>query len=701
MVSRWECADCGKKFASKNKLRKHQRKQNPRHTGMIEVKSANTPTTRNKPKTTPKKTPKAGNRAKGTYKPPAMKKDGPIEPEYESGVIRISEEAWNQIKDLLTENMVHKKVDSTGHHLIFFNGEGYSELDFMMYEFNFCEQEMFYEDLSMALLDYANDEKITIQDMCELGISIVEGVDGQIINSTPLSEADVETLTVQELAGLIAPLSGLAIAYGRFKPKPKVSTYSYGKGRTTTTTKFNKTRKPITTTKPKPVSKPVSKSQTQITDFMDEKWKMNNVEADDEEDDFGIQDDFVWDQVRDDWDYIYSSEEDFSRGYSGGWGSSSYSTAARTAVPLEPKYHPIYGIRGMKIQVDRYVDLTPMIEADEAEAKEAEGGGSLTRQGYPVWSVEYEWETVPNPHPHEDKINEDEISEKVHERIQEEVDRGGKFGFDNFHEIVDVINEDGEKDQEYIDISVEYRNDFGAENFEASEGGFKLNVATLPVDEAYDWSLKQFEDAGLKMEEYIPHFKENYASLQEECQGALDVPRIEMPVIDPEQLEKFATSLMAGQLDVFEPFAEGRKEVYSPKDLFGDTNRAWKFLFLGLQDGRIDDDVVTARIQRTVVGLMRPTQSQIWLEKLIGNIIQFGQPQADGSGAYNNDSIILQKTIAISQEGFILDGHHRYAQIALVNPALRMRTLYIAMPMRRLLDISRPYGNAIGNEQRG
>ena len=123
-----------------------------------------------------------------------MKKDGPIEPEYESGVIRISEEAWNQIKDLLTENMVHKKVDSTEHHLIFFNGEGYSELDFMMYEFNFCEQEMFYEDLSMALLDYANDEKITIQDMCELGISIVEGVDGQIINSTPLSEADVETL---------------------------------------------------------------------------------------------------------------------------------------------------------------------------------------------------------------------------------------------------------------------------------------------------------------------------------------------------------------------------------------------------------------------------------------------------------------------------------------------------------------------------
>jgi len=660
MVSRWECADCGLVYQSKTQLKKHQRKQRPRHSGGIPVKDKATPPAvaqkqRKTTTTTTAGTTTVGNRAKGTYRPASNKKDGPIEPEYESGVIRVSDEAWEKIASLIPENIVHRKVEATGHHLLFFDGKGYSDLDFMMYEHNFCEQEMFYEDLLVALNNFPNDEKIKIQDMGELGISTVESVMGQIINCTPESESDMQTLSVQELSGLISPLRGLAIAYGRFKPKPRVSTYGANRTQNSFSKKRQPIRKPVSKATPLNQSKtalPAPKGQKKMTDFMNEKWEMKKpLEEDDEQDDFGVGDDFVWDQVTD-WDYSFGAEGYTSRGWGGGgWGGGGYSTASRTAVALEPKYHPIYGIKGMKIQVDRYVDLTPMIEADEGEVKEAE---------------------------------------------ETKCSSCGEMKVNPFGDFPHCVN------LNCPDYVVEESEWWGsAETFEASEGGFKLNVATLPVDEAYEWSLKQFEQAGLNMEEYIPHFKENYASLQEECQGALDVPRIEMPVIDPEQLEEFATSLMTGQLDVFEPFAEGRKEVYSPKDLYGDTNRAWKFLFLGLQDGMLQDDVVTARIQRTVVGLMRPTQSQIWLEKLIGNIIQFGEPQEDGSGCYSQDSIILRKTIAISQEGFILDGHHRYAQIALVNPALRMRTLYIALPMRRLLDISRPYGNAIGNEQRG
>ena len=64
---------------------------------------------------------------------------------------------------------------------------------------------------------------------------------------------------------------------------------------------------------------------------------------------------------------------------------------------------------------------------------------------------------------------------------------------------------------------------------------------------------------------------------------------------------------------------------------------------------------------------MRPTQSQIWLDKLINNIIQFGNSITQ-AGAYDSTSRILTTTIAISQEGYILDGHHRYGQVALVNP---------------------------------
>ena len=243
-----------------------------------------------------------------------------------------------------------------------------------------------------------------------------------------------------------------------------------------------------------------------------------------------------------------------------------------------------------------------------------------------------------------------------------------------------------------------------AKNWKPEIAPTQMNVTTTPVDMAFEWSKKQFQERGLIMSDYIPHFKENYLSLQEECRLAIDIPRIDMPVIDPDELEEFAEKLRGGSLDVFEPFALDGGELYSPRNLVVDSPEAINFLFLGYKDGKLEDDVVNAKIMLTAVGLMRPTQSQIWLNKIIDNIIEYGNPtfNQDGvkQGAFNTNSLILKKTIAISQEGYILDGHHRYAQIALVNPSLKMMTLYIGLPIRRLIEIARPYGNAIGNEQR-
>ena len=135
--------------------------------------------------------------------------------------------------------------------------------------------------------------------------------------------------------------------------------------------------------------------------------------------------------------------------------------------------------------------------------------------------------------------------------------------------------------------------------------------------------------------------------------------------------------------------------------MYGDTERAFQYLYLGLQDGIIQDDVVEASIVRNSIGLLRPTQSEIWFEKLITNIIQFGNPSEKGGGAFNQRSMIVNKTLAISSDGYILDGHHRFAQIMLVNPSLRVLTLQIGLPIRILLKVATPYGNAIGNDQRG
>lgn len=660
---KYECATCGNRYVSKNKLKKHQKSQRPRHTGMTQVYSS----IRDKKKTTTgtqKKPQTTGNRAKGTRKNTYARQDETIEPTYEDGVIRVLESDWEKIKDLLPEGAKHHLVESTNHHLILFTAEAYAEIDFMMYEMNFCEQEMHYEDLVDALGYYTQEDKIKILDMCELQTSVITEIDGQIIKCA-VGEGGEEGMSVADLTSALSGLSGLAIAYGKFKEQSKRK-QNYGSGwrygeyqnqKATNTTKTS-TKKPVESTstksegsaKPKPIQKPVSKSSGQKT-LMDfgERDDSSAVYTDGELDRI-YSEKYVMNNppmVEDRFDFM--AQEGMGRGYN--WRTTS--TATASSAPIVAKYHPIYGIKGKKLQVDRYVDLTPLIEADEAEVKEAEETKCSSCGEMKV-------------SPLGDLVPPSCVNPKCPDYVVEESEWWGS-----------------------------------AETFEASEGGFKLNVATTPVDEAYAYAKGEFEKRGKRMEDYIPHFYESYESLQESCKTAIDVPRIEMPVIDPEQLNLFQKSLMAGQLDVNRPYAKGRTELYSPKDLFGDTERAMQYLYLGLQDGIITDDVVEAQMVRNSVGLLRPTQSQIWLEKLIRNIIQFGNPQGDGFGAYNQDSMIVDKTLAISSDGYILDGHHRYGQVVLVNPGLRMRTLQINLPIRTLLKVATPYGNAIGNDQRG
>ncbi len=761
---KYECATCGSRYVSKNKLKKHQRSQIPRHTGMTQVYSS----VRDKKKTTTgtqKKPQTVGNRAKGTRKNTYARQDETIEPTYENGVIRVLESDWEKIKDSLPEGAKHHLVESTNHHLILFTAEAYAEIDFMMYEMNFCEQEMHYEDLVDALGYYTQEDKIKILDMCELQTSIITEIDGQIIKCA-VGEGGEEGMSVADLTSALSGLDGLAIAYGKFKRPARATTTTYGynktswnKGKSTTTSKVNKTSTNKNTgststkvggsTTPKPIQKPVSKSDGQKTlmDFS-ERDDSSAVYTDDELDRVYSEKYVMNNPPKVDDRFDFMAQEGYMGGRGYNWRNTS--TATASSAPIVAKYHPIYGIKGKKLQVDRYVDLTPLIEADEVEVNEAE---TFEASQYPSLKLTenqesklrwfmfaYEahstndsiyidevlgdispklWtqaKTVGLPFTIEkisrksimrnaSKASDDENAKRMQKSTLSQLVKKGIFEVNESFEDKEVpftINVKlTPKAKKAVMEDIDELRSLVAETFEASEGGFKLNVATTPVDEAYAYANGEFEKRGKRMEDYIPHFYESYESLQESCKTAIDVPRIEMPVIDPEQLNLFQKSLMAGHLDVNRPYAKGRTELYTPKDLFGDTERAMQYLYLGLQDGIITDDVVEAQMVRNSVGLLRPTQSQIWLEKLIRNIIQFGNPQGDSLGAYSQDSMIVDKTLAISSDGYILDGHHRYGQVVLVNPGLRMRTLQINLPIRTLLKVATPYGNAIGNDQRG
>lgn len=212
--------------------------------------------------------------------------------------------------------------------------------------------------------------------------------------------------------------------------------------------------------------------------------------------------------------------------------------------------------------------------------------------------------------------------------------------------------------------------------------GYSKNVASTPLPAARALAENYFKKP---VEEVLgPNFDRNYIRLQKATQAAPGIPRIQMPVIEPSDISVFQKRLNEGRVDVLAPFAKGHF-VFPPE--LSQEDGPW--VELGFADGDPNDDVVRAKLAKLAVGTLRPTQNQIWLEKTFANIAKFGVP---GGG-----SPVLNTTVIVSSDRYILDGHHRYSQAMVSDPNLKMKALLVPMSIKKLLEVGRAYGEAIGN----
>jgi hypothetical protein len=218
-----------------------------------------------------------------------------------------------------------------------------------------------------------------------------------------------------------------------------------------------------------------------------------------------------------------------------------------------------------------------------------------------------------------------------------------------------------------------------------------LNVAVVPLDKAirYSQDIVSKSKKDMDLNKFLPDFEKNYSRLQKMYKAALDVKRINMPVIEPDDIKKFEERLNKGQVDIFRPFAL-KKAVFPKK--FTQKLKGEQWVKLGEKDGNPNDDKVDAKIEKVPAKNLMPIQSQLWLEKLIGSMIKFGRPK--------QGSPITDTTIIASKEGYILDGHHRHGQAMLYDPDLKMKVLRVPLDVKTLLKMGRSYGTAIGNRQK-
>ena len=221
---------------------------------------------------------------------------------------------------------------------------------------------------------------------------------------------------------------------------------------------------------------------------------------------------------------------------------------------------------------------------------------------------------------------------------------------------------------------------------------YTLNVRDISAGKAISFAKKAFSDAGLDLYKEIPDFDKNFTLLKKRMKYAKDIPRVMMPVIEPDDLKKFSDDLSKGRVDIFQPWAAGKfgdgKFPWYPELKGGKPGEEW--ITLGTKDGDPSDDMVAPKPGMLPVKSLKPLQGEIWFDKLIGSLLKFGLPEPGGF-------LLTNAVIIVSKEGYILDGHHRFGQAMLTDPGLKIRALKVPLGIDLLLKVGRSYGSAIGN----
>ena len=141
--------------------------------------------------------------------------------------------------------------------------------------------------------------------------------------------------------------------------------------------------------------------------------------------------------------------------------------------------------------------------------------------------------------------------------------------------------------------------------------------------------------------------------------------------VDKEEYEEFVKAL-AGVAE----FPGGKEQIVK----IDKSVRA--VLNLGLKDGEVSDEQVPVSAEEMAVGQLQPTQAQIGLLDSIGYIAfvlnaekQFPTIQSYKSGKPN----IGGKRIITANGKYILDGHHRWSGVYMINPDAEIQTWDLKM----------------------
>lgn len=212
------------------------------------------------------------------------------------------------------------------------------------------------------------------------------------------------------------------------------------------------------------------------------------------------------------------------------------------------------------------------------------------------------------------------------------------------------------------------------------------DIVTTPVDESLRYAARKLD---IDLADRVPGFERRYAELRDRVADHGRHARRHMPVIHWREVKRLQRALVDGHLDIRPPYnREVRRLTGQFPPTFDSDELADLWRGSGLDDGALLDDVVDARMVRVAAGDLVPLQAEIFFRKVVKKYRRQGLP--------TQRSVIAERPLVISRDNEIIDGHHRFAAVYLVDPTIELAALRVDIDAARLLRISRAFGESIG-----
>ena len=219
----------------------------------------------------------------------------------------------------------------------------------------------------------------------------------------------------------------------------------------------------------------------------------------------------------------------------------------------------------------------------------------------------------------------------------------------------------------------------------------KLEIVRTDVETARKYAELEMKKYGRELDEEVPNFDKNYVFAQRLAKMG-STKRKDMPVINNKDVKLLQKRLKQGTIDISRPFSQNDvvDEPY-PQGLTGSEAKQWLNGGLQKNDGDPNDDKVQVKTKTVAVGKLVPIQEQIYFDKSIRNVSEFGASGTmDFAQSKNNYYIV-------SRDNRIIDGHHRFLSAVLVDPKIKVTCLEIDLSINNLLPMTLAYSDAIGN----